>query len=190
VSTAFEPISIRYTLTNTDLEQLVMHGKSRLFGWSGKTQQWVVMGYFAVAIVLVAIGLPAFVDMGQSFLDKLPFYLGLGVPGLIVIGLYPKFLRWSIKRSSMAYQTLPLPLSLVVDEGGIKAELDGQSGHTAWRVMTRAIETESHFLIYLNRLRGYVIPKSALVDEVTMQRFRQLIGRHIVDRKLSHEVQS
>lgn len=79
----------------------------------------------------------------------------------------------------MAYQTLPLPMTLIIDETGIQAQLDGQSGSTAWKLIERAVETETHIFLYLNRLRAYIIPKAALSSGTDLAYLRKMIAGHI-----------
>ena len=184
------PIKISYDMTDADLYEMVMHSKTPRFGWSGRTQVKFLMVVIAVAFTMMAFGLPILINMPDNDPGKVPFQSGLIGAGAILVLFYPKYARWYTRRASMAYQTLPLPMTLIIDETGIQAQLDGQSGSTAWKLIERTVETETHIFLYLNRLRAYIIPKSALADEATMQRLRQFIGRHIVDRKLSQEVYS
>jgi hypothetical protein len=110
---------------------------------------------------------------------KVPFQLGLLVAGAVLVLLYPRYARWYTRKASTAYQTLPLPMKLVIDDAGIQAQLDGQSGSTAWKLIERVVETEAYTFLYLNRLRAYIIPKSAL-DGTKHERLRQLIAAHVV----------
>jgi YcxB-like protein len=69
-------------------------------------------------------------------------------------------------------------MTLVIDDAGIQAQLDGQSGSTAWKLIERVVETDVYIFLFLNRLRAYIIPKSAL-DGVKQERLRQLIDAHV-----------
>ena len=175
-----KPVEISYAMTDPDLYELVMHSKSKLLGWSGRTIVKVFMGVIAVAFAMMAFGLPSLLGMADDDPGKLPFQIGLVAAGAFLAGFYPKYARWYTRRASMAYQTLPLPMKLVIDDQNIQAQLDGQSGHTDWKLIERAVETDTHIFLYLNRLRGYVIPKEAFGDDAELQRLRQLIATHVV----------
>jgi YcxB-like protein len=175
-----KPVEISYTMTDSDLYEMVMHSKSRLLGWSGRTIVKVFMFVIALAFAMMAFGLPSVVGMADDDPGKLPFQLGVVGAGSILVVLYPKYARWYTRRASTAYQTLPLPMKLVIDDAGIQAQLDGQSGSTAWKLIERAVETESHVFLYLNRLRGYIIPKSAFSDAADLEQLRQFMALHVV----------
>ena len=172
-------IEISYSMTDPDLYEMVMHSKSKLIGWSGRTTVKVFMGLIALAFAMMAFGLPAVVGMPDDDPGKVPFQLGLLGAGAILVVLYPRYTRWYTRKASTAYQTLPLQMKLVIDDAGIQAQLDGQSGSTAWKLIERVVETESYVFLYLNRLRAYIIPKSAL-DDVKYERLRALIATHVV----------
>jgi hypothetical protein len=177
-----QPLEISYSMTDPDLYELVMHSKSRLLGWSGRTIVKVMMVVIALAFAMMAFGLPTVVGMADDDPGKLSLQIGLLGAGAILVALYPKYARWYTRRASAAYQTLPLPIKLLIDDTGIQAQLDGQSGSTAWKLIERVAETESHVFLYLNRLRGYIIPKSALGNPAKLVRLRQLIAAHVVVR--------
>jgi hypothetical protein len=174
-----KPVEISYAMTDTDLYQLVMHSKSKTFGWSGRTIVKAFMGIIAVAFAMMAFGLPTVIGMADNDPGKTPFQLGLLGAGAFLVVLYPAYAKWYTRRASAAYQTLPLPISLVIDDAGIHALLDGQSGSTAWKLIERPVETDTHVFLYLNRLRGFTIPKSAFSDETSLERLRQLIAAHV-----------
>jgi YcxB-like protein len=176
-----QQIEISYSMTDPDLYEMVMHSKTRLWGWSGRTMVKVFMGLIALAFAMMAFGLPTVVGMPDDDLGKVPFQLGLLGAGAVLVALYPTYARWYTRKASTAYQTLPLPMKLVIDNAGIQAQLDGQSGSTAWKLIERVVETDTYIFLYLNRLRAYIIPKSAL-DGVKHERLRQMIGAHVVPK--------
>ncbi len=175
-----KPIKISYEMTDADLYEMVMNSKSKLFGWLGRTHVKLLMVVIAIAFAMLAFGLPSLMNMSDDDPGKLPFQIGLVAAGAFLAGFYPKYARWYTRRASMAYQTLPLPMKLVIDDQNIQAQLDGQSGHTDWKLIERAVETDTHIFLYLNRLRGYIIPKSAFSDHTELLRLRQLIATHVV----------
>jgi YcxB-like protein len=173
-----QPIKISYSMTDPDLYEMVMHSKSKLWGWSGRTTVKVFMGLIALAFAMMAFGLPTVLGMPSDDPGKVPFQLGLLGAGAILVLLYPRYARWYTRKASTAYQTLPLSMTLVIDDAGIQAQLDGQSGSTAWKLIERVVETDVYIFLFLNRLRAYIIPKSAL-DGVKQERLRQLIDAHV-----------
>jgi hypothetical protein len=175
------PIEISYSMTDPDLYEMVMHSKSKLFGMSGQTTVKLFMALIALAFAMMAYGLPAIVGMAEDDPDKAPFQMSLLVAGAVLALLYPRYARWYTRKASTAYQTLPLQMTLVIDDAGIQAQLDGQSGHTAWKLIERVVETETYFFLYLNRMRAYIIPKSAL-ESLKQERLRQLIAQHVVPK--------
>lgn len=182
MTTEAKPIKISYEMTDPDLYLMVMNSKSPWFGWSGYGQVKALMVLIAAAFALMAFGLPTVLGMPDNDPGKVPFQLGLIGAGAILVLFYPAYARWYTRRASKAYQTLPQPIKLVIDDAGIHAVLDGQSGSTAWKLIERSVETESHIFLYLNRLRGYIIPKSAFADGADLQRLRDLIVAHVVVR--------
>jgi hypothetical protein len=176
-----QPIEVSYSMTDPDLYEMVMHSKSKLFGMSGRTTVKVFMGLIALAFAMMAFGLPTAVGMPSDDPGKVPFQLWLLGAGAVLAVLYPRYARWYTRRASAAYQTLPLPMTLVIDDAGIKALLDGQSGNTAWKLIERVVETDGYIFLYLNRMRAFIIPKSAM-DGVKQNRLRQLIAAHVVPK--------
>jgi YcxB-like protein len=181
MTTDSQSIEISYSMTDPDLYEMVMHSKSRLFGWSGRTTIKVFMGLIALVFAYMAFGLPIVLGMPSDDPGKVPLQLGLVGAGAILVVFYPRYARWYTRRASTAYQTLPLPMTLVIDDAGIKVQLDGQSGNTAWKLIERVVETDGHIFLYLNRMRAFIIPKSAMVG-VKQERLRQLIGAHVVPK--------
>jgi YcxB-like protein len=177
-----KPVEISFSMTDPDLYEMVMHSKSKLLGCSGRTLVKVFMVVIALAFAMMAFGLPSVFGMAADDPGKLPFQLGLVGVGTFLVVLYPTYARWYTRRISAAYQTLPLAMKLVIDDAGIQAQLDGQSGSTAWKLIERAIETDTHIFLFLNRLRGYIIPKSAFSHAADLERLRQFIALHVVAR--------
>jgi hypothetical protein len=177
-----KPVEISFSMTDSDLYEMVMHSKSKLLGWSGSTIVKVFMFLIALAFAMMAYGLPSVFGMADDDPGKLPFQLGLVGIGTLLVVLYPKYARWYTRRISAAYQTLPLAMKLVIDDAGIQAQLDGQSGSTAWKLIERAVETDAHIFLYLNRLKGFIIPKSAFSDAADLERLRQFMALYVVAR--------
>jgi YcxB-like protein len=173
------PIEISYSMTDPDLYEMVMHSKSRWFGMSGRTTVKVFMVIIALAFVMMTYGMPAAMGMPDDDPGKVPFQIVLLVAGAVLALLYPRYARWYTRKASTAYQTLPLSMKLVIDDAGIQSQLDGQSGSTAWKLVERVVETDTYFFLYLNRMRAYIIPKSAL-DGLMHERLRHLIAAHVV----------
>lgn len=181
-----QPIEISYSMTDPDLYEMVMHSKSKLFGMSGRTTVKVFMALIAVIFAVMAYVMPIVIGIPDDDPGKMPSQIGVHLAGVILVVLYPRYARWYTRKASAAYQTLPLQMKLVIDDAGIQAQLDGQSGSTAWKLIERVVETESHIFLYLNRLRAYIIPKSAIGDPEIGQRLRQLISRHVDGTKQLH----
>jgi YcxB-like protein len=177
-----KPVEISYAMTDADLYAMVMHSKSRTLGWSGHTMVKVFMGTIALAFAMMAFGLPGVMGIADDDPGKVPFQFSLVAAGVVLVVLYPGYAKWYTRRVSAAYQTLPLALKLLIDDAGIQAQLDGQSGFTAWKLIERAVETDTHVFLYLNRLRGYTIPKTAFNDDVELGHLRQLIAVNVVTK--------
>jgi hypothetical protein len=178
----WRPITISYSMTDPDLYEMVMHSKSKLFGMSGRATVKVFMALIAVFFAAMAYAMPALIGIPDDDPGKVPFQLGLLGAGAILALLYPRYARWYTRKASAAYQTLPLPMTLVIDDAGIQAQLEGQSGSSAWKLIERVVETETYILLYLNRLRAYIIPKSAFADGAELDRLRRLIAAHVVEK--------
>jgi hypothetical protein len=176
-----QPIEISYSMTDPDLYEMVMYSKSKPFGMLGRTNVKVLMVLITVFFAALAYAMPVAMSFPEDDPGKTPFQIGLFVAGVILALLYPRYARWYTRKASAAYQTLPMPITLVIDDSGIEAQLEGQSSKSAWRLIERAVETESHIFLYLNRLRAYIIPKSAL-DGMKHERLRQLIADHVVPK--------
>jgi hypothetical protein len=175
------PIEISYSMTDPDLYEMVMHSKSNLFGMSGRTTVKAFMALIAVFFSAMAYAMPAFIGIPDDDPGKTPFQIGLLGAGAVLALLYPRYARWYTRKASTAYQTLPLPMKLVIDDQGIQSQLDGQSGSTDWKLVERVVETDTYFFLYLNRMRAYIIPKSAL-DGLKHEQLRQLIAAHVVPK--------
>jgi hypothetical protein len=177
-----KPVEISFTMTDPDLYEMLMHSRSKLFGCSVGTLAKVLRVAIVFAFALMAFGLPTVLGMADDDPGKPAFQVGLLAAGVILAVFYPVYARWYTRRVSAAYQTLPLPMTLVIDDAGVEAQLDGQSGSTAWKLIERAVETDTHIFLYLNRLRGYIIPKAALTEAADLADLRQLIARHVASK--------
>ena len=175
------PIEISYSMTDPDLYEMAMHSRSKPFGMSGRSMVKVLMVIIALFFAAMAYAMPAIIGIPDDDPSKVPFQVGLLVAGAVLALLYPRYARWYVRKASAAYQTLPLPMTLVIDDAGIQAQLEGQSSSTAWKLVERVVETESHLFLYLNRMRAYIIPKPAL-DGVKYERLRRLIAAHVVPK--------
>lgn len=82
--------------------------------------------------------------------------------GLLFTVIQPVMLWYKSKRQVKRNQAINKPLHYVFDESGIHISQGEQSARTGWEEITKVTNTKLNVIIYVTKIRAFVIPKSAV----------------------------
>lgn len=139
---------------------LVLFVMSGWFGAYPALQQWRAGGWAAV--------------------DAWAVYLAL-LPLLLITVAAPLSARWaaySLTRTSPSHGGVQ---TVSVTEDGVRTRGSLYTGQLGWSGLTKAVETEEFFLLYVAKAQAMIIPKRAL-DEAGIGRVREVVHAHLDDR--------
>jgi hypothetical protein len=177
-------ITFTTTMTEEDVAQIFMQSPLRFTGWPARLRVPIMQTYIILLCTFIGIGIALVQwDPFETALSNFGITLGTFLGGLITAALFPRYLKWGVRRASRAYQKLPLAMTLTFDDSGIASTLQDSSGHGSWSTVERALETDSHFLLYVARLRAYVF-KTADVAETDRMPLRNLIRQKVTKVEL------
>ena len=172
-----QPVTLNLTLNEEDVVLISLHARSRFLNLSGNAK----LNVFGVLLFLCLSGfafvMPLALDMTTS---ASAFQVSVVLIALVMLVFYKRYWRWAVGRSSRAYQSLPLLQNHVIDDQGIRSELKDQSSHLGWPAVVRAVETDTHLLLYVAKLRAFVLPKRAIAAD-DLVRLRALIAEKVAD---------
>lgn len=82
--------------------------------------------------------------------------------GLLFTVIQPTVLYMKSKQQVKQNQAINKPLHYLFDEDGIHISQGEQSARTGWEEITKVTNTKLNVIIYVTKVRAFVIPKSAL----------------------------
>jgi YcxB-like protein len=178
--TQAKPITVKALMTEDDVAQIALQAPMRFTGWGPVARDRMIRILIIFAGVLAGLGLTLINWRGdETFLaTAAQFFAGPTLVGVVLAVFYLRWIGWVTRRASRAYQTLPLAMTHVFDEQGIATETQDQAGRAGWSTIERAVETKQHIILYVAKLRAYVI-KIAEVAEPDREPLRQLIRRKV-----------
>lgn len=109
-------------------------------------------------------------------------FANIAIGVLIVLSIYvlgPMYRKWYLRQQLME----DAQVELEFDEQGLTADLLANSTRTKWPGIMRADEDETHYLLWINKLQAYSIPKRAFADGEEAK-FRELVASNVKDRTL------
>ncbi len=176
------PLTFSVELGEDDLLAVSLNSRTRWFGLSGRQFMWLYWGYMA----LVFIALFYLANQYSEYMEipdgvRRGALAGLGVLLSLMLLAYPWYYRWQIRRKSHNYQSLPMKLEMNAKESGWEVTTPTATSSMAWTGFERAVETRNYFILYSSRLRGLVVPKSALSGLDQLTALRQLVQSKISD---------
>jgi YcxB-like protein len=117
-------------------------------------------------------------DYESNLGSALGTVIGCTLGGVILAFLHPRWLKSYIRRGSRAYQSLPLAMTLIFDDHGITTAMQHQTSTSDWSLITHVIETREHLILYVAKLRAYVV-KITDVPDADREPLRQLIRQKV-----------
>jgi hypothetical protein len=172
-------ITVTNTMTEDDVAEIVLQRPMRFTGWSPRVRDRVLRVMIFVVLTCAGVGLALInSDTRPDLAEVITPVFSCSVAGLVLARLYPRFVRWAIRRNSRHYQKLPLTMTLTFDETGIASQLTDRSGHMAWSAVESAVETDRHHILYVANLMAFVVQISS-IDDDCREPLRQLIKRHV-----------
>ncbi|WP_181438885.1 YcxB family protein [Paenibacillus sambharensis] len=144
----------------------------RLNLWHGRFGRMVAMVFY----FLLFLGAVVYQTGSVEALLE-PFVIGAGL--LLILVLYGFFLlslKWRSRRVYNSDKLLQQEQHFVFTNEHIAFTNATGTGSMAWDDVYKAVETKSHFLIYMGKMRSLIIPKASMSSEADISALRQLIA--------------
>lgn len=140
--------------------------------------------YWAMAAFCVSFGLSMYLNF-----SALNFKASSAVP-LIGFGLFMiawrLFLLPSIYRSNYKqYELDDVEIKLLLNNAGVELNSKKTEIKHGWSDIVKASEEPNHFLLWINKLQAYSIPKSCIGNDAKIKEFKAMVGEKITDRDFS-----
>jgi hypothetical protein len=74
------------------------------------------------------------------------------------------------------------PVRFIFSSDGVNAIAPGSPGETSWTAIPKAFELKDDFLIFYTAERMYTIPKRCFANDGDLERFKQMLARHLGDK--------
>ncbi|MEZ5799753.1 MAG: YcxB family protein [Nitratireductor sp.] len=111
-------------------------------------------------------------------------YLGnLAIAILLLAGRYiggPWYRKWYLRQQDIEGRLVEVE----IDEAGIRTNVGSLVSQAAWSDIRSADEEPRHFVIWINRLQAFSIPKTAFPGESDERAFRLLVKDKVRDQDL------
>jgi uncharacterized membrane protein YcjF (UPF0283 family) len=171
-----QPIKLTYTPQFSDYNALcdaVSSPRARLW-------ELVIMWF----VVLTNLALMAFAIIVFDDLTHPWRYLGwsLGVITLILLGHYvgrPMVRKWNFNRLEIGKH----PVRMQIDGATIETENALMSAKLNWDAVQRVTKTETHLLLWLNKLQALIVPFAALENAGDKQNLLDLVAKNVKPAK-------
>ena len=112
---------------------------------------------------------------GYLVQDHFLTFLNFGVAAVLLLVRYvtaPMYRRWYLNQQMMGDRNV----RLAVDDQGVRGAVGGTRTEVDWNAVIRTEETPGHFLIWINKLQAFSIPKTALPVPDGVERLRAIIA--------------
>jgi hypothetical protein len=110
-------------------------------------------------------------------------YFSLAIAVLLLLGRFviaPRWRRWYLRQQMIENRLV----SVEINERGVETTVDANQTITGWSAIIRADEEPKHFLLWINKVQAYSIPKAAFTNAADMDQFRQLVGSKVKEQEL------
>jgi len=94
---------------------------------------------------------------------------------LVAYLVYPYYLRQYYKKQMIDGKEV----KLAFDETGMSVEMPEYNGTHKWKAIIGADEEPEHFLLWINKVQGYCIPKRAFETEGDAEAFKVLVASRV-----------
>jgi len=142
-----------------------------------------------IIVILFNLAASAFfiyetVSNGQPL--KLLHFANAGLALLIIIliyGLRPLYLKHHYKKQMIDGKEVKLGFS----DNGLKVEMPSFNGTHSWPAIIRADEEPEHFLLWINKVQAYCVPKRGFANASDIIAFKSLVSQNVEDRYFINE---
>jgi len=171
-------MKIQYAYSFDDYEAInTARRQHRRFAKLRDIALWLLI-LFNLVIGMVFVWWMVFGTMAFRWLNL----ANLGIGLLLLIGIYvggPLYRRWYLRQQMVEGKIV----NLEFDEAGISSDLENNSTTTAWAGIHQADELRTHFVVWINKLQAYSIPKNAFQTQEDLEQFKALLGAKVGNRK-------
>lgn len=173
-------MEIEYVYSDNDYDVLCRaRARNSRFYWLQEGLFWLL-----VAANLV-LGLWALWLNFAEYLEEDYFlvFLNLGIAVVLLLGRYvagPIHRRWYLNQQMAGDRKV----RLVINDRGVHGALGSTRTEVDWEAVIRTEETPGHFLIWINKLQAFSIPKTALPSPDGVETLRSIIAANTVDGRV------
>lgn len=145
---------------------LLHHAYSTFSGW---------VGVIVAALVLIL----AVVSYGDTTTTNTMLYIGVAV----VMVIYPFLTYYNKAKTQVQKNTMyAKPLLYEFSETGICVSQEDEQAVVAWEELAKVCETKELYIIYVNRVRAFLLPKRDFAAQ--KQQVDQLLRQHLDAKKV------
>ncbi len=108
-------------------------------------------------------------------------FANLAIAVLLLAGRYvggPWYRRWVLRQQQMEGRRV----TIEIGDEGVKGTVGAIHTTVGWPDIRRADDEPRHFVLWINKMQAFSIPKAAFGDESEMDRFRHLVAVRVKDQ--------
>lgn len=141
---------------------------------------------FIVSLVAVNFGLGFwFIAMQLQSGRELNWFhfANIGIGAALILGIFvlgPLYRKWYLKQQMME----DMSVKFEFDDQGLTAQLGENTTRTLWPGIIRADADKTHYVLWINKLQAYSIPKRAFVEGEEAE-FANLLSGKVDNRSFS-----
>jgi len=142
--------------------------------------------FILILIVLVNLAISVFFiadALLNGFSLKLIYFANAGLALLLVLLVYvvrPLYLRSYYKKQMLEGKVVNLEFA----EDGIEINMPDFKGKHNWSSIIRADEEPEHYLLWINKVQAYCVPKRAFENENDSEGFKLLVASKVEEQEL------
>ncbi|MGB7286584.1 MAG: YcxB family protein [Salaquimonas sp.] len=170
-------MKVQYTYTFEDYEAIdTARKQNRHFAKIRDLVIWLLIGLnFAIGLVFLWWMVTG--HLGFNWWNFGNLLIGI----LILVAIYvvgPWYRHWYLRQQMIEGKTVQLDF----DDDGIFADLENNTVKTQWAGVYRADELATHFVIWINKLQAYSVPKRAIGSDENYNKLKALLTAKVENR--------
>lgn len=172
-------MNVSFTYTYFDYSALIKamskHGKYAKYAWI--VLYLIIFANFAASAIFI------FKMLSNNYALQFIHFANAAIGVLLLLVLYvlkPLYLKHYYKKQMIDGKEVKLGFS----DDGLKVEMPSFNANHAWPAIIRADEEPEHFLLWINKVQAYCVPKRGFVSAADIEEFKKLVANKVENQEL------
>ena len=171
-------MNVTFTYTYSDYLALIKamekHGRFSRYSW--------IALYLVIFVNFAASAVFIYLALTNNRVLELAHFVNAGLAILLILIFYvfkPLYLRRYYKKQMIDGKQISLDFS----DRGLEVAMPSFNGTHEWPAIIRADEGPEHFLLWINKVQAYCIPKRGFAKTQDIEDFKSLVAEKVPNQE-------